>query len=593
MNDVLKWLSIAKNDVISSKILHDNKCYSQSYFFFQQATEKGYKALLMLSGNFGEKELKKFSHNQFRPLRKAAYKRKENFDLIMSIDENISFLSENPLLKNADLNEESSKLDTFIKFIDESYSLDLVNIDEEELCEMLEFLKDSKNSKITLHDDYKVRFKNAIKEYIGWLKNFESLELIDERNELERIISNHDDFEKYIQYSMELTKDLYTILYSEFVLLFCTTLTIQHSSSTRYPDDDKKTNPIDLYNLELPIVKRQVDFLIYLEDAINKLIPFSENYTSKIDEAIEVNKKVKKKNNNFLPDTSWNSFGIKNLNDFMIKQFVPKNCHKEVPEQIIKELEFSEKLQEHSYFYYPMYCDAFSRQTRIFEMAIKSRSKTLNIDTRNKSLKNLIDTISVNYNEDYKTKLDWGRKMRNYNAHPEKTSLYGIVLKMPLIRMTNIINDVFRDPDFFEYENTQLKKVTEDFKEYKNGLWKFGKHLVHSIQPLAVRNNIVLWEFHLVYNKFPQYRDDVTCEEPCYVYTKNQEAKDGDFFGINTDNVSMKIERATEDENINILDIYKKQFNSSPTEVKELMNMHLNQNVYYRLEHFKHFTNPL
>lgn len=74
-------------------------------------------------------------------------------------------------------------------------------------------------------------------------------------------------------------------------------------------------------------------------------------------------------------DSAWEIFGSKNKQEFINQFFISKNCHKDVPEQIVKELEYAEYLQSHSYYFYPMYGDVFSRLTRVFEMAIKTRYK--------------------------------------------------------------------------------------------------------------------------------------------------------------------------------------------------------------------------
>ncbi len=82
MNEIIKWIDIAKSDVKSSQILLENQCYSQSYFYFQQASEKANKANWMFNGLLKESELKNVGHDQFKPLRKNLITQKENIDYI-------------------------------------------------------------------------------------------------------------------------------------------------------------------------------------------------------------------------------------------------------------------------------------------------------------------------------------------------------------------------------------------------------------------------------------------------------------------------------------------------------------------------------
>ena len=189
-------------------------------------------------------------------------------------------------------------------------------------------------------------------------------------------------------------------------------------------------------------------------------------------------------------DQTWEVFGISDKRDYLDQFFIPKNCHSNVPEGIVKELEHAEYLQSHSYYYYPMYGDAFSRLTRIFEMAVKEKARLLNQNIRNKSLHNIIKDISSDYPEDYCINLNWGRKMRNMNAHPEMSIMYGSILKLPLIRITNIINDVFREASYFDDAKKKLKLIETQFSKFQNGLYIYKGILIESIIPLGAFNGI-------------------------------------------------------------------------------------------------------
>ena len=183
--------------------------------------------------------------------------------------------------------------------------------------------------------------------------------------------------------------------------------------------------------------------------------------------------------------------------------------------------------------------------------------------------------------------------MRNMNAHPEMTTMYGSILKMPLLRITNIINDVFREASFFNDEISELEKIKKNYKQFDKGLWKLDKFLIHSIEPIATRNNFTLWVFHPVYDKYPQTMDSLFSQQPFFAYLKSYEGVDGDFLGTNLDNVSMKIEKTTKKENISIANNFKNEYESSSEDVKRSMEMTLNQNIFYVLEDFKHKVNCL
>ena len=467
MNEVIKWIDIAKSDIKSSKILLENGCYSQSYFYFQQATEKANKASWMLDGSLKESQLKSIGHNQFKPLRKNLISQKDNIDYLKLLESKLDFISENPFLKQVDVEEYKENLEVSIKSIDKLKNQDLFDFDESELDEILEMLEELKTSKLELQEGFSEKIKSLLIDYATWLKKFNSEQTNSEADELFQLLDNDEKFQDYLKMIEQLLASMEVLIYTSYTFYFCSILTIQHSNSTRYPQELDGKSPLQVYNRSLEIIKKQHKFLNYLDDALDRLSIISSNYVPKVDEnIIESAKPIK---SNYIPDWTWDSFGIKSKSDFHRVFVIPKNTHSEVPEKITKELAIAEQLQSLSYFHYPLYGDAFSRLTRIFEMAVKSKAAQLNIETKNKRLFDLINSISIDYSEHYKFRLDWARKMRNMNAHPEVGTIYGMILKLPLIRLTNIINDIFRTKEFFIREEKVLKIAQVNTKHLKKG----------------------------------------------------------------------------------------------------------------------------
>ena len=71
------WLNIALNDLESAILLHRNGKYRNSYFLFQQASEKANKAAVLFSSDFTEKEIEETSHDQFKIPRKIMVQKEE------------------------------------------------------------------------------------------------------------------------------------------------------------------------------------------------------------------------------------------------------------------------------------------------------------------------------------------------------------------------------------------------------------------------------------------------------------------------------------------------------------------------------------
>src|SRR5438105_4959000 len=67
-NDLLagKLLKVAKTDAKASRILYENHLHPQSYFYFQQATEKATKAFFLLCDMTDPKRSFNTRHNLFK-----------------------------------------------------------------------------------------------------------------------------------------------------------------------------------------------------------------------------------------------------------------------------------------------------------------------------------------------------------------------------------------------------------------------------------------------------------------------------------------------------------------------------------------------
>lgn len=584
MNKVLKWINIAKSDIESSRILHKNKYYSQSYFYFQQATEKGNKANWMLNDLLNESELKSIGHNQFKPLRKNLIVRKNDIDYLNSLEDKIDFINESPLLKSIDIEEYKDNLENGIKFIDNLRNKNLLEFQESELIEMLTTLEELKNTEIKLPLDFSTTARTITIEHIDWLKKINSKKALEEAKELLDILSNDEEYEKFYHTIQQVLDALITLTYTSNTLLFCSILTVQHSNSTRYPQELEGQSPLDYYNENLNIIMKQNLFLDYLDDTMKKLADLSVNYQTKDSKSIEKEQSFKI---NYNPDSRWEIFGIKSKTEFHKQFLIQKNVHKEVPENIVKELEIAEQLQSLSYFHYPLYGDAFSRLSRIFEMAIKAKAKTLGFNTNNKPLVKLIDLVSEGYSELYKLRLDWARKMRNMNAHPDTTTFYGNILKLPLIRLTNIINDIFKQKEFFEREKECLQIVQKKYKYLKNGLWILDNLLIHSVDILATYEDFSLWAFYPVRETYPQNdNEQLYVLEPIYAIIKHHQIEEGGLTSKNINDGIIELIETTSKENIRKLNYYEDLLNSSEEGTKRSMETSTNHSIDYQIENF-------
>ena len=592
MNEVTKWINIAKSDIKSSKILLENGCYSQSYFYFQQASEKANKAYWLFDGTLDESQLKKIGHNQFKPLRKNLVSEKNKIDYLKDFEEKSGFLLNSPLFKNVDIDKYQDRLNEGLKFIDRFEKRKIFDFREEELVEMLEALEQFKEIKFEMPENISDYVEQILKDQIVLLKKFKTENADEQAKILSNTLNDHNKFSEYLKLVKELFDRIGILLYVSSTFRFCSILTVKHSNSTRYPQELDGKSPINVYNDDLLIIKKQKDFLACLDEALDNLSMISVNY-----KPIEVKKNTELavKNRLFkIPDSRWSFFGANSEVDFYNLFVVLKNTHKDVPENIEKELINFEKLQQLSYYHYPAYSDAFSRLTRIFEMAVKAKARILNIDLKNsnnkkKTLNILIREISSGYNNSFRKNMDWGRKMRNMNAHPDLNIFYGYILKKPLIRLVNIINDIFRTKVFFENEIRNFQKIKSNYKSLKKGLWILDQYLIHSVEIIAVRNNYSLWAFYPVRLRYPYTKNgNMYVFEPLFAVIKHHKFINNSLTLITYDDVKIELIPTNKTENIEKLKHYQSQIDSTTDKTNKMMESTKENSIGYQIEVFKH-----
>lgn len=263
------WIQLALNDIKSSKILYAQGEYRNAYFLFQQASEKANKAMWLIAGFVTAEDLFDLKHNQFKVYREAIVKQLENVKEIQTI------LSKYPQTENKDIFE-NSKLAVYKKnlaatqsFFDGAKQLDLVNIPTSELTQLHRKLLSIEKIKLKIPVKADRTVKKIWLNLADWIGSFNTPEAIEAKQQILDYIrdpQNSKDIVEQIIHSAFIVVEMASI---EYTLFACAVLTIQHSSISRYPDE--KFNPIELYTLRLPLVKKMPLFIDSLEKAVLKL----------------------------------------------------------------------------------------------------------------------------------------------------------------------------------------------------------------------------------------------------------------------------------------------------------------------------------
>lgn len=194
------------------------------------------------------------------------------------------------------------------------------------------------------------------------------------------------------------------------------------------------------------------------------------------------------------PNTTW---PVKSHEEFMDKFFRKGRFHKDVPESIVKDYELVERMICYSYYYYPLYDEAYAKLTQIFEAAVDLRLKQLNIPKKTKrkfeSLEDRIDKLKPHTTQSTIDKWQRTRDIRNMFAHRETGMFMGVTLNQAFYSMINIINLIFLDKNILSENEIALVNLKDKCIKTFKGPITFSSnskdYIFSSIEPVEVSLN--------------------------------------------------------------------------------------------------------
>ena len=262
------WIDLSKSDLNSSKILHENGHYRNSYFLFQQTTEKANKAFALISEILTETELKTIQHDQTKIYRKAIVKQEKNILESIELFKQIEIHKNLELLSPKQLKIRHDSIKKSISFIDSLRNCDLINITSEDLDYYINEINELKNFKLELPKDFNSILRTQMIALSNWIGQFDTEKAKTFKKEIQDFL-NIEESEKLFESLKTVIYPMFDIMFINFTLYICAILTIQHSSLTRYPSDG--INPERIYNRKLPIVNKQMEFIELLTEAISRM----------------------------------------------------------------------------------------------------------------------------------------------------------------------------------------------------------------------------------------------------------------------------------------------------------------------------------
>jgi len=261
-------LKIAKRDVKASSLLYGQKLYPQSYFYFQQATEKATKSYFLFLEIVNEKKVFDVRHNLFKLHKKVLVQAQEHNKKALDMIGMYPFLQVAGLEKKK-LTKRRNSIQDELSLFDKLKDYDLINISSKNIQFFLDNLESLNVKAIKMPEDLSLTIENYFRLLLDDINKYNSEEAIQMAKALEDSLTDpewtnfiHDHFKEAIR----------AVLDSIFIystLFFTSFLTIQHSSISRYPNNENPAiTPLEIYSKKLPLVKWQPDFLENLKRAI-------------------------------------------------------------------------------------------------------------------------------------------------------------------------------------------------------------------------------------------------------------------------------------------------------------------------------------
>lgn len=173
------------------------------------------------------------------------------------------------------------------------------------------------------------------------------------------------------------------------------------------------------------------------------------------------------------PDGLWKVFGTNSMEEHIEKNVVRGVFQKAVPEDVINDFKTIEYQQVNAYYHWQLMDEALNKGLRLLEMAIKLKAKELKIELttsgakpKDKSFNALINEVcKLEPLDQLKDHIHHLRNLRNLTTHKDSNSFIGGtggMAQRTLMRLVNLINDLFLDPEQLKI-NLRLQSAAREF----------------------------------------------------------------------------------------------------------------------------------
>lgn len=255
------WIDIAIKDLEASKVLYNSKLYSNSFYHFQQASEKGIKAYAFMADIFtNEEEARRTSHYILKIFKDSAVERYEEIALLKEFEFD-KFLGSKIFDKySSDIKNVSSELPNKNQTFE--YSNKTLN-------DILKTLRELKEYKPKYPKDFKFFFVEKMNIFfdLAFKDNPEKRE--EAKNGFNDFIKNENDLDELIKISKNQFNNNLIEHYYVLILFYSNLISHTHNNIARYPE--KEFNPLKYYTMRKAIIKKLPEFSHFLKSSLMML----------------------------------------------------------------------------------------------------------------------------------------------------------------------------------------------------------------------------------------------------------------------------------------------------------------------------------
>lgn len=267
-NTIAIWFRLALGDLAAARALYQAGHYRQSYFLFQQASEKANKGFILMAKEATPQELKQSSHAQLGMYKEVAKKKRKDLSAVIEILKPFPHAQQTDLAF-LDFNAHETMVNKALEgFTQLEQKTDTIT--ENDLTELIYDIKDLEKIPVRRPRNLTAVVKDHFIKQAAWLHGFGTEEALASERELLEVIHHRKKLKQivYMTYAVGIFQS--KLMFTQATFFTCAMITNKHSTSTRYADGG--IDPDTIYNKKLPVVRKQLQFMSLLKKGIERLI---------------------------------------------------------------------------------------------------------------------------------------------------------------------------------------------------------------------------------------------------------------------------------------------------------------------------------